>query len=56
MESEAGRGITLEKAQKILSDNGVKVSEKQARNLLEFLYKIAILSVKQLRAKKHEKR
>lgn len=52
MESEPGRGIEPEEAQKILEENGLKVSVKQAATLLAFLYKIGTLSVKQLKRKK----
>lgn len=52
MESEAGRGLQPEDAQKILEVNGLKLSVKQAALVLAFCKKIAMLSVKQLKREK----
>ena len=41
------RSITPEKAQKILLQNGVEVNEKEAEEILEFLYFLAKLTVNQ---------
>lgn len=39
------RTVTLDKAQKILSKNGINLSADEAEMLLEFLYKLCNLSV-----------
>jgi hypothetical protein len=39
------RSVTPEKAKKILFDNGLEVNEKEAEEILEFLYFLAKLSV-----------
>lgn len=41
------RSITPEKAKKILLENGVEVSEKEAKELLDLMYFFAKLSVDQ---------
>jgi len=41
------RGVTSEKAIKILHENGIEVSEKEAEKILEFLYFLAKLTVNQ---------
>ncbi|RKR83361.1 hypothetical protein BDD43_3567 [Mucilaginibacter gracilis] len=41
------RNITPEKAVKILSESGVKITEKKAEELLEFMYFLAKLIVNQ---------
>jgi hypothetical protein len=41
------RSITPEKAKKILLENGVEVNEKEAEEILDFLYILAKLTVNQ---------
>jgi len=41
------RGITPEKAKRILRENGVEVNEKEVEEILEFLYLLAKLAVNQ---------
>ncbi|MFB0494480.1 hypothetical protein ABID99_000717 [Mucilaginibacter sp. OAE612] len=41
------RNITPEKAQKILLENGIDVTEKEAAKILDFLYFLAKLTVNQ---------
>ena len=43
----AKRGITPEKAIKQLRSNGIEVNEKEAEEILDFLYFLAKLTVKQ---------
>lgn len=48
MEFEGKRKITPEKAQQILRQNGLVVTTQEAGQILDFLYKLAKLAVKQL--------
>lgn len=48
--------ITPAQAVEILEKNGLKISEKDAMKILDFLYKIAILQGNQIIRKKYEKR
>ena len=54
MESERQRGIQPKEAQEILADHGMAISEKQAGKLLDFLYRMATLSMKQMNRRSHE--
>ena len=47
-----GRKITASMAVKLLQEKGVNVNEKDAENILDFLYFLAKLSVKQYINKK----
>lgn len=42
------RTITPEKAKEILAEHGTKVSTEQAKLILDFMHKFAILTVKQI--------
>lgn len=42
------RTITPEKAKEILAEHGTEVNIEQAKLILDFMYKFAILSVKQI--------
>jgi hypothetical protein len=41
------RGVTLEKAKKILLENNVEINEKEVENILELMYFLAKLIVNQ---------
>jgi hypothetical protein len=45
--SSEKRNVTTEKAIKTLRENGVEVSEKEAQEILDFLYFLAKLTVSQ---------
>lgn len=54
-EEDSKRHITPQQAQEFLQKKGLKISEKNADLLLDFLYKIANLYLNQIRRKKDEK-
>lgn len=51
----AKRGITPEKAIKTLRSNGIEVNEKEAEEILDFLYILAKLAVNQYVTETHGK-